>query len=188
MRRPKITSTIAAAAVAFAAGAIFMANAASSAETAFATKAEAEAYLAKALPDVTEANPRYRAPGSDIETRWLTKTIKFSQSADGGVSVATHEAVIDYRGDAVVREGSHDAAFPIDAIDVALIAESGEIVDKLEAAAGVLFKCRSAACIETDRNGVKSVDAAADISVADSVALARIASAFRALQRGSGLP
>jgi hypothetical protein len=177
-----------AAAVALAAGRMFTANVAPSAEMAFTTKAEAEAFLAKALPEVTEANPRYRAPGSDIETRWLTKAITFSQSAEGGVWVATHEAVLDYRGDAVVREGSHDAAFAVDAIDVALIAASGEIVDKLEAAAGVLFKCRSAPCIETDRDGIKSMDAATDISVADSVALARIAAAFRALQRGSGLP
>ena len=188
MRRQKIASTFVAAAIALAAGRTFMANTASSAETAFATKAEAEAFLTKALPEVTAANPRYRAPGGDIETRWLTKAITFSPSADRGVWIATHEAVLDYRGDAVVREGSHDAAFAIDSIDVALIAASGEIVDKLDAAAGVLFKCRGAPCIETDRDGVKSMDAATDISVADPVALARIAAAFRALQRGSGLP
>ena len=165
-----------------------MVNAASSVEAAFATQAEAEAFLAKALPEATEANPRYLAPGSDIETRWLTKAITFSPSADGGILVAMHEAVLDYRGQAVLREGSHDAAFAIDAIDVALIAGSGEIVDKLDVAAGVLFKCRSAPCIETDRNGVKSMDAATDISVANSVALARIVAAFRALQRRAGLP
>lgn len=188
MRRQKIASTFVAAAIALAAGRTVVANTASSAETAFATKAEAEAFLTKALPEVTAANPRYRAPGGDIETRWLTKAITFSPSADRGVWIATHEAVLDYRGDAVVREGSHDAAFAINSINVALIAASGEIVDKLDAAAGVLFKCRGAPCIETDRDGVKSMDAATDISVADPVALARIAAAFRALQRGSGLP
>jgi hypothetical protein len=188
MRRPKIAATIAVAAITLAPAGTLTANAAPSAERAFATKAEAEAFLVKALPEVTEANPRYRAPGSDIETRWLTKAITFSPSPDGGVLVAMQEAVLDYRGDGVVREGSHGAAFPIDAVDVAVIAGSGEIVDKLEDAHGVLLKCRSAPCIETDRNGVKSMDAATDISVADSVALARIAAAFRALQRGSGLP
>jgi hypothetical protein len=156
-------------------------------QDSFASKAEAEAYLAHALLAATAANASYKAANSDIATRWLTKAIMF-RAADGGIVVSMNEEVLDYRGDALVREGTHDTEFAIDATDVALIDESGAIVGNLVAAEGVLFKCRGAPCIQTARDGQKSVEAATDISIDDLGERGRIYSAFRALLNDSGVP
>ena len=67
----------------------------------FASKSEAEAFLARALPAATAANPKYRSPGSDVETRWLTRKISFKDNERGVVVVSTAESVEDYRADAL---------------------------------------------------------------------------------------
>lgn len=135
----------------------------------------------------TTANASYKAANSDIATRWLTKAIMF-RAADGGIVVSMNEAVLDYRGDALVREGTHDTEFAIDATGVALIDASGVIVDNLKSAEGVLFKCRGVPCIQTARDGQKSIEAATDISIDDLAERGRIYSAFRALLSDSGIP
>ena len=47
---------------------------------AFASKADAEAFLSRAVPAATAANPKYRTPGKDVERRWLVKTIAFREA------------------------------------------------------------------------------------------------------------
>src|ERR1700693_718709 len=62
---------------------------------AFASKAEAEAFLSRAVAAAPAANPLYRSPGKDVATRWLTKSIAFRQSQRGGPIVSTDEDIED---------------------------------------------------------------------------------------------
>ena len=153
----------------------------------FASRAAAEAYLAEALPAATAANPKYKDPNSDTETRWLTKSITFTKGPDGGVIVAMSEAILKYRGEQVVEQGSHSAEFPLEVTGVGLISDAWLPVDTIDAAAGILFKCPKEACIQTVRNGKRSVDAQTDITISDRDTRAKLYAAFRALLKTSGL-
>ncbi len=150
--------------------------------SSFADKSQAEAYLAKTLPEATAANPPYKAADSDLETRWLTKSVTFAKAADGGLRVEMREAVLDYRGGKLAREGAHDAAFALDDVDILYVDDNGAIVDDVARAAGVLFKCRAAPRIATVRDGKSSQEAATDISIADASTRAQVYAAFRVLQ------
>ena len=153
----------------------------------FASKSEAEAFLARALPAATDANPKYRSPGSDIETRWLTKKISFKDNESGGVVVSTAESVEDYRADALSAQRTHAATFAID--DVAISEETADDhAENGEKARGVLFTCVGAPCIETVWSGEKSTSASTDIYLQDETQRRQIFDAFGALQEKSASP
>ncbi len=153
----------------------------------FASKSEAEAFLARALPAATAANPKFRSPGSDIETRWLTKQISFKDNESGGIVVSTAESVEDYRADALSAQRTHAATFAID--NVAISEETADdLAENGEKARGVLFTCVGAPCIEAVWSGEKSTSASTDIYLQDETQRRQIVDAFRALQEKSASP
>ncbi len=160
-----------------------MANATS---RAFGSAAEAEAFLSDAVPAATAANPRYRSPNSDVETRWLTRTISFKRSASGGVIVSTDEEVEDYRNGAQSSKGGHQATFAIDDVAISLETSAQDTTAAGEKAQGVLFRCAVAACIDAVWDGKPSTSAWTDIYVNDPAERERIFDAFRALQTEPG--
>jgi hypothetical protein len=142
----------------------------------FASKSEAEAFLDRALPAATAANPKYRSPGSDIETRWLS-----------GVVVSTAEAIEDYRAGALSAQRTHAATFAVD--DVAISEETADdLGENGEKARGVLFTCVGAPRIEAVWAGEKSTSASTDVYLQDDTQRRQILDAFRALQEKSASP
>ena len=157
----------------------------SEAAGSLASASEAEAFLTRALPAATAANPKYRSPGSEVERRWLTKEIAFRQGEKGGVIVSTHELFEDYRAGALTSEGTHEATFEID--DVRISDEvSDDVAENGAKARGVMFRCVGAPCIQATWSGAKSVSASTDIYVQDASQRQRILAAFQALQRDAG--
>ena len=152
-----------------------------------ASKSEAEAFLARALPAATAANPKYRSLGSDVETRWLTKKISFKDNESGVVVVSTAESVEDYRAGALSAQRTHAATFAVD--DVAISEETADdLAENGEKARGVLFTCVGAPCIEAAWGGEKSTSASTDVYLQDDTQRRQIFDAFRALQEKSASP
>jgi hypothetical protein len=149
----------------------------------FATPADAEAFLSRAIPAATAANPRYRSAGSDVETRWLTKSIAFRQSESGGVIVSTDEEFEKYRKDAVTSRGSHQATFAIDDLTMSLETSDQDTTENGEKAQGVMFRCVGAPCIDSVWDGKKSTSAWTDVYLHDPEMRERIFTAFMALQK-----
>jgi hypothetical protein len=177
---PSVAAFVALSAPAFGAQSeIEMAGAASG---SFASKAEAEAFLARAVPAATAANPKYRSPNSDLETRWLSKTISFLQSDSRGVIVSTEEEIDEYRNGALSSKGTHQATFAIDEVNVSLETSPQDRTETGEQAQGVMFKCVGAPCIEAVWNGKQSISAWTDIYLNDADERKRIFEAFRTLQ------
>jgi hypothetical protein len=152
---------------------------------AFASKAEADAFLSRAVPAATAANPVYRSPGKDVATCWLTKSIAFRQSQSGGPIVSTDEDIEDYRDGSLNSRGTHQAIFPIDDVTVSLESSDQDATESGEKAMGVIFRCVGAPCIEAVWDGRKSTSAWTDIYVQDAGSRNQILAAFQALQRGA---
>jgi hypothetical protein len=151
----------------------------------FASKAEAEAFLSRAVPAATAANPVYRSPGKDVAMRWLTKTIAFRQSQRGSLTVSTDEDIEDYRDGSLKSRGTHQATFPIDDITVSLETSDQDTTESGEKAMGVIFRCVGAPCIDAVWDGQKSTSAWTDIYLQDAGSRNQILAAFHALQRGA---
>jgi len=147
-----------------------------------ASKSEAEAFLKRALPAATAANPSYRSPNSDVETRWLTKSISFDLNNAGGVGVATDEEFEEYRGGALKSRGTHQAKFALDDVAISLEASPIDTTDAGETALGVIFKCLGAPCIAAVWNGKASMSASTDVYLQKAAAREQILAAFQALQ------
>jgi hypothetical protein len=149
----------------------------------FATPADAEAFLSRAIPAATAANPRYRSAGSDVETRWLTKSISFQHSESGGVIGSTDEEFERYRGGKLISRGTHQATFAIDAVAVSLETSDQDTTENGEKAEGVMFRCVGAPCIDSVWDGKKSTSAWTDVYLHDPEMRERIFTAFMALQK-----
>lgn len=149
---------------------------------AFASSADAEAFLSEALPAATAANPKYRTPGTDTDRRWLIKTVTFSQAGDGGVIVSADEDFEDYRHGAVVSRGSHQAKFAIDDVTVSL-ETTDDVSETGEKAQGILFQCIDAPCVRAVWDGKPSVSARTDIYIQNANQRDRILRTFQALQK-----
>jgi hypothetical protein len=147
----------------------------------FASKADAEAYIARELPEATAANPKYRDPAGDTETRWLTKSVTFRSDPDGGIIVAMDEDILKYRGDKIIGQGTHSVEIPLETTGVGLISDAWVPVNTVEAAAGILFRCPKAPCLQSTHDGKPSIDPQTDITISDKDRLAKLYAAFRAL-------
>ena len=152
-------------------------------DASFASRAEAEAFLSRAIPAATAANPKYRSPSQDVLTQWLTKSLSFREAEGGGVIVSTHETNDQYRNGALVKPGTHEATFAIDDVTVSLETSDQDVTEGGEKAEGVLFRCVGAACIEAVWDGQKSMSAWTDIYLQEPKSRAQIFAAFQALQR-----
>jgi hypothetical protein len=148
-----------------------------------ATRAETEAYLRTALPQITAANPKYRSrQDSSVLTRWLTKSIAFDAASNGGVIVSTDETYDEYRGDAAPRPNTHRAKFPIDDVTIAMESCEHDLTESGQEAKGVIFGCKGAPCIDAVWKGASSKGSWTDIYVEDAETRARVFAAFKALQ------
>jgi hypothetical protein len=152
----------------------------------FASRAEAEAFLSRAVPAATAANPEYRSPGKDVATRWLVKTIAFRESQSAGPIVSTDEDIEEYRSGSLMSRGTHQATFPIDDVTVSEETSDQDTTQSGEKAVGVIFRCIVAPCIQAVRNGQKSTSAWTDIYLQDAASRNQILAAFQALQKSGG--
>ena len=158
---------------------------AEAAPQSFASKGEAEAFLSRALPAATAANPKYRSPGKEVATRWLTRTIAFRQSQNGGLVVSTNEDIEEYLNGSLHSHGTHEATFAIDDVTVSPETSDQDTTESGEKAMGVIFRCVAGPCIEAVWDGKRSSSAWTDIYVEDAKSRAQILAAFQALQRSA---
>jgi hypothetical protein len=147
------------------------------------SRAEAEAFLSRAIPAATTANPKYRSPGEDVLTQWLTKSVSFRDAEARSVIVSTRETNDQYRNGVLVKPGTHEATFAIDDVTMSLETSDQDVTESGEKAQGVLFRCIGAPCIEAVWDGRKSMSAWTDIYLQEPKSRAQIFPAFQALQR-----
>jgi hypothetical protein len=153
----------------------------------FASRDEAEAFLSRAVPAATAANPKYRSPDKDVATRWLLKGIDFRKGESGDVMVSTDEDIEDYRNDALVSRGTHQATFAMNDVMVFPETSSADTTESGQKAQGVIFRCAaSTPCIDAVWNGRKSMGSETDIYLQDPTSREQILAAFQSLQRKSG--
>ena len=159
---------------------------AENASPSFASKAEAQAFLKRALPAATAANPMYKSPNSDVVTRWLTKSISFTHDRTGGVIVSTDEEFDQYRGGALKSRGTHQAKFALDDVTISLEASPTDTTETGEQARGVVFKCAGPPCIAAVWNGKASMSASTDVYLQDAASREQILAAFQSLRSKAG--
>jgi hypothetical protein len=149
----------------------------------FASREEAKAFLAHALPIATAGNPRYRSADAGVLTAWITKTIRFDSATDSnGILVSMSEDVLEFRNGIRGAAGSHDTQFLIGDVAVSERRDSGDFTENGEAAVGVQFRCNSGKCIRASYGGAPSLTDWTDISIQDDALRRKILAAFRALQ------
>ena len=152
----------------------------------FATKEEAEAFLAKALPEATAANPKYRAADGGL-TQWLTRRIVFGPGASpSGVAVEMKEDVLQFRDGRQTSKGTHEVRFLIEDVQISELADSADLTENGEKARGIIFRCNSGKCIEAKWDGAPAPSDWSDISIQDPAMRAKILAAFQALKRLAG--
>ncbi len=152
----------------------------------FATKDEAEAFLATALPQATAANPKYRSKDGGL-TQWLTKEVVFGPGASGqGISVTMKEDMLEFRNGRQTAAGSHEVRFLIEDVQISELTDSPDRTENGEKALGVLFRCNAGKCINAKWNGVPTPSEQSDISIQDNATRAKILAAFQALKRFAG--
>lgn len=147
----------------------------------------AEAFLAKALPAATAANPKYRSGDGGELTAWLTKSIRFAPTAKlGGVSVAMSEEAVAFRDGARSAVNAHEATFAIEDVHISEYRYPADVTEAGEPAIGILIKCDSGKCIRSKWNGAESSTDQADLYVYDATARAKILEAFNTLKNAAG--
>jgi hypothetical protein len=152
----------------------------------FASKEDAEAYLAKTIPLATAGNPKYRGSEGAL-TQWLTKTVEFGPSSKpNGISVATSETYLEFRNGAQTATGAHDVKFAIEDVQISERTDDPTLTENGEKALGVIFNCQSGKCIATIWNGAPSKVDWSDISVQDASLRANILKAFQVLKKATG--
>jgi hypothetical protein len=154
----------------------------------FASKEDAEAFLAKTLPLATAANPKYRGEAGAL-TQWLTKEVTFGPGkTPSGISIRMSEAVLDFRNGALASTGSHEVQFQIEDVSVSVLKDSPDLTEAGEQGQGVIFHCASANCVSHKWNGAPSSADSTDISIQDLAMRDKILAAFQALKRAAGGP
>ena len=148
---------------------------------AFATPAEAEDYLTKAVPDAVAANPKYRSKDTGVVTHWMVHSIVFGKTDDGSVEVSTDESFDEYRKDKM-ESGTHHARFAVDEVTIEPEVSVHDVTESGKDALGVIFRCKGAPCIHAIWNGNPSMSAWTDIYIQDDATRERILAAFRALK------
>jgi len=150
--------------------------------TDFMSKADAEAYLRRMLPIATADNPKYRSPGSDVETRWITKSIAFESPPGGGApTVSMIEEILEYTNGAVGPPGAHTARFSMQDMNVTLRTDSTDVTDKGEKAIGIIFNCKAGPCVDSNYKGDVSKAPWTDIYIQDKDMREAILKAFQTL-------
>jgi hypothetical protein len=152
-------------------------------DAAFASKQEAEEFLAHALPIATAANPRYRSQEPGGATAWITKTVKFGPGKNGGGRlVSMSEEVLGFRNGVQVTTGSHDVAFLIEDVKITENRDPGTLTENGDISLGVIFNCNSGKCIQSSYDGKQSLTESGDISIQDATLRNKILKAFETLK------
>ena len=152
-------------------------------DAAFSSRQEAEAFLARALPLATRANPKYLTKSDGLETVWLTNSLQFAPSPSGGVHVAMDETYT--RLGAV---GAHQAAFSLADVEVTKFTEAGDVTPSGEPALGLLFTCVAPQCVSGAWVGQASKADKADIYIQDPATREKILAAFLYLKGADKAP
>jgi hypothetical protein len=152
-------------------------------ETAFASKQEAEEFLARTLPIATAGNPRYRSEEPGVTTAWITKTVKFGPGKNGsGTLVSMSEDVLGFRNGVRVTTGSHEVAFLIEDVKIAENRDPGTLTENGDVSFGIIFNCNSGKCIQSSYDGKQSSTDSGDISIQDAALRGKILKAFETLK------
>ena len=147
----------------------------------FATRAQAEDYLAQALPRATAQNPKYTAKADGGVSQWLTDALTFAADAKGAVEVTMRESYAVTKSGATTP-GKHEAAFRLADVDIADFSAPHDITPEGAPARGVIFTCRKPQCIAARWSGQPSQADKTDIYIQDDETRAKILAAFRRLQ------
>ena len=153
----------------------------SAGETGFASSAEAMGWLARELPRVTQANPKYLTKSDGTVSQWLTKAVHFSREADGHVRVAMQESYTQTKG-GVSTPGQHEAKFSLGDVEITDFSQPGDVTPAGEASRGILFTCSKAGCVAAVWGGKAAPSDKTDISIQDDASRAKALAAFRYLQ------
>jgi hypothetical protein len=155
--------------------------------SAFASKEEAQDYLARQLPIATAANPRYRSGGDGLEMAWITQEVKFSPAtASGGTRVSMSEAIFEFHNGERGAAGRHDVEFVLEDVKISERRDGAEVTASGEKALGVIFNCLSGKCIRSAYNEHPAPVDWTDISIQDDAARGRILKAFQTIQQAAG--
>jgi hypothetical protein len=154
------------------------------ADSAFASKKEAEEFLTKTLPIATAANPKYRSANGN-QMAWITKTVTFAPSKSAnGTWVSMAEEVLEFHNGARISTGSHHVAFAIEDVKISDRTDSDDLTEAGDAARAVMFTCNSGKCIQTSYGDKPSTTDWADISLQDETMRNNIRKAFETIQQG----
>ena len=152
----------------------------------FASKEEAETFLAKALPMATAGNPKYRGADGAL-TQWLTKRVAFGPGSSAtGISVEMNEDIFEFRNNLQSATGTHDVKFLIEDVQISELTDGTELTEAGDKALGIIFRCNSGKCIEAKWNGAPAPSDWSDISIQDRDVRMKILAAFQALKRFAG--
>jgi hypothetical protein len=155
-------------------------------DSAFASRKDAEEFLAQHLPSATAANPKYRSENAGNETAWITKTIKFGPGENGsGTLVSMSEEILEFHEGVRVATGSHEVAFLIEDVKIAERTDSTDRTETGDAALGIIFNCNSGKCIQSSYGGKPSTTDWADIYIQETSMRGKILKAFEALKQGT---
>jgi hypothetical protein len=147
----------------------------------FATRAQAQDYLATALPRATAQNPKYTADNDGVVSRWLTDSVHFATGAAGAVHVTMRENYTQTSAGKTIP-GRHEAAFSLADVEIADFAATHDRTPEGSPALGLLFTCVNPGCIAAVWTGEPSRADKTDIYIQDKATRARILAAFRRLQ------
>jgi hypothetical protein len=171
------------------AGPLFAAVAAagggSAGETGFASSAEAMSWLARELPRVTQANPKYLTKSDGTVSRWLTKSVRFSHGAGGHIGVAMQESFTQIKG-GVTKPGRHEARFFLGDVEITDLSNADDVTPTGASSRGILFTCNQPRCIAAVWDGEAAPSSKTDISIQDDASRAKVLAAFRYLQTHKG--
>lgn len=142
----------------------------------FASRAQAQDYLAAELPRATAANPKYRTLSDGTVSQWLTLEVRFDKTR-----VEMRESYTQTK-DGKTTPGTHEAAFLLADVEVAEFTEAGDVTPEGAPARGVLFRCKAPGCVAAKWGGQPSKADKTDISLQDDATRARVLAAFRFLQ------
>jgi hypothetical protein len=153
-----------------------------SAANAFSSRRDAEDFLARTLPLATAGNPKYYSKADKVETRWLTKSIAFSDGAPcHGIQVSTDEEYTEVRA-GVPTPGTHQAVFSLGNVSISMETSDTDFTEAGEPALGIIFKCVAPKCIQAKWSGQASSSDWTDIYLQDATLRARILTAFEFLK------
>jgi hypothetical protein len=156
-------------------------------DAAFASKEDAEQYLAQYLPKATAGNPRYRTNDPDLAMAWVTKSIRFGPSASAeGISVSMSEEVLEFRKGVRGVPTSHEVEFSIEDVQVSELTDSPDLTENGEKSIGVIFRCNTGKCMRSTYNGASSMVDWGDISIQDATLRGNILKAFQTIKRAAG--